>query len=197
MRVFQQPVSRTGFSRVAVLTALWLLLSPVLGAQAASLESQHMQRLDEAAPDFRLRDASGRTLHLADLRGHGIILHFWATWCEPCREELPTLEAMVRQLADSGVILVAVAIDEEPDIARVRRYAHDLDVTFPVYLASEGTISDRYWSWGVPVTYLIDLQGRLVARSLGPRNWASPSMHALITQLVAPKSRKLRESNVR
>ena len=197
MRVFQQPVSSTGISRVALVTALWLLMSPVLGAQVASLESQHMQRLDEAAPDFLLRDASGKTLQLADLRGHGVILHFWATWCEPCREELPTLEAMVRQLADSGVILVAVAVDEESDTARVRRYAHELGVSFPVYLAGAGTISDRYWSWGVPATYLIDLQGRLVARSLGPRNWASPSMHALITQLVVPASGKLRDSNVR
>jgi thiol-disulfide isomerase/thioredoxin len=159
---------------------------PAPALDDASLESQHMQRLDEAAPDFLLRDASGRDLRLTALRGHPVILHFWATWCEPCHEELPALEAMARHLADSGVILVAVAIDEEADAARVRRHAQDLGVTFPVYLAREGTISERYWSWGIPVTYLIDPQGQLVARSLGPRNWASVSMQALIAQFVAP-----------
>ena len=145
-----------------------------------------MQRLDEAAPDFLLRDASGNELRLTALRGRPVILHFWATWCEPCREELPALEAIARHMADSGVILVAVAIDEEADTARIRRYAQDLGVTFPVYLAREGTISERYWSWGVPVTYLIDPAGRLVARSLGPRDWTSASMQTLITQFVAP-----------
>jgi thiol-disulfide isomerase/thioredoxin len=145
-----------------------------------------MQRLDEAAPDFLLRDASGNELRLTALRGRPVILHFWATWCEPCREELPALEAIARHMADSGVVLVAVAIDEEADTARIRRYAQDLGVTFSVYLAREGTISERYWSWGVPVTYLIDPAGRLVARSLGPRDWTSASMQTLITQFVAP-----------
>ena len=144
-----------------------------------------MQKLDEAAPDFMLRDASGGSLHLSDLRGRTVILHFWATWCKPCRMELPALEAMVHQLTDSAVMLIAVAIDVDMDSARVRRYAHDLGVNFPVYLAADGTISERYWSWGVPVTYLIDPEGRLVARTLGPREWASAPMLNLITQFAA------------
>jgi thiol-disulfide isomerase/thioredoxin len=168
----------------ALLAAVWLIVLPASGQDASNFESQQLQRLDEAAPDFLLRDPSGSVLSLGDLQGHPVILHFWATWCEPCREELPTLEALMRQMTDSGVILVAVAIDTEADAARVRRYAHDLGVSFPVYLAREGTISDRYWSWGVPVTYLIDPEGRLVARSLGPRNWATASMRALITQVA-------------
>jgi thiol-disulfide isomerase/thioredoxin len=168
----------------ALLAAVWLIVLPASGQDASNFESQQLQRLDEAAPDFLLRDPSGSVLSLGDLQGHPVILHFWATWCEPCREELPTLEALMRQMTDSGVILVAVAIDTEADAARVRRYAHDLGVSFTVYLAREGTISDRYWSWGVPVTYLIDPEGRLVARSLGPRNWATASMRALITQVA-------------
>jgi peroxiredoxin len=168
----------------ALLAAVWLIVSPATGQGTGNFESQHLQRLDEAAPDFLLRDPSGSVLSLSDLQGHPVILHFWATWCKPCREELPTLEALTHQMTDSGVILVAVAIDAEADAARVRRYAHDLGVSFPVYLAREGTISDRYWSWGVPVTYLIDPEGRLVARSLGPRNWATASMRALITQVA-------------
>ena len=163
---------------------------PATGQNPGNFESQHLQRLDEAAPDFLLRDPSGSVLHLGELRGHAVILHFWATWCEPCRAELPTLEALVRQVSDSGVILVAVAIDTEADAARIRRFVHDLGVGFPVYLARDGAISDRYWSWGVPVTYLIDPGGRLVARALGPRDWATASMHTLISQVAAPATAK-------
>ena len=96
----------------------------------------------------------------------------------------------MHQITDSNVILVVVAIDTEADAAYVRRYVHDLGVGLSVYLARAGTISDRYWSWGVPVTYLIDPEGRLVARALGPRNWASASMHSLITQFAAPATGK-------
>jgi peroxiredoxin len=170
---------------------------PALGQNPSNFESEHLQRLDEAAPDFLLLDPSGNMLRLGDLRGHPIILHFWSTWCEPCRAELPTLEALTHQITDSGVILVVVAIDTEADAARIRRYAHDLGVSFPVYLAREGTISDRYWSWGVPATYLIDREGRLVARALGPRNWASTSMYTLITQFAAQVTLKSRDSIVR
>ena len=175
-------------ARFASVALLWLVTLPALGLNADALESRHMQQLDETAPDFLLRDGAGRRFHLTDLRGHAVILHFWATWCKPCRKELPTLQAMATQLADSDAILIAVAIDANSDAASVRRYALDLGVTFPVYLAREGTISDRYWSWGVPVTYLIAPEGRLIARSLGPRDWASASMRALITQFVAPPS---------
>jgi cytochrome c biogenesis protein CcmG/thiol:disulfide interchange protein DsbE len=172
--------------RFALLAVVSMVALPALGQNPGSFESEHLQRLDEAAPDFLLRDASGNALRLGDLRGHPIILHFWATWCKPCRAELPTLEALTHQIADSDIILVFVAIDTEADEAQVRRYVHDLGVGLPVYLARAGTISDRYWSWGVPVTYLIDREGRLVARALGPRNWASASMRALITQFAVP-----------
>jgi peroxiredoxin len=181
----------------ALLAAVWLIVLPTSGQGANNFESQHLQRLDEAAPDFLLRDPSGSVLSLSELRGHPVILHFWATWCEPCRVELTSLEALTHYMTDSGVSLVAVAIDTEADAARVRRYAHDLGVSFPVYLAQEGTISNRYWSWGVPVTYLIDQEGRLVARALGPRNWTSASMHALITQVASQTTLKSQESIVR
>jgi thiol-disulfide isomerase/thioredoxin len=178
----------------ALLVTLWLIALPAFGQGTSNFESQHLQRLDEVAPDFLLRDSSGSTLHLSELRGHPVILHFWSTWCEPCRVELPTLETLAHQMTDSSVILVAVAIDTEADAARIRRYANDLGVSFPVYLAREGTISDRYWSWGVPVTYLIDPEGRLVSRALGPRNWASASMHTLIAQFAAPATLKSHDS---
>ena len=165
---------------------LWLAVPPATAQDDVILESSHLQRLAGAAPDFLLRDASGKEMRLSDLSGHPVILHFWATWCEPCREELPALEALARHLADSGIVLIAVAIDGEVDAASIRGYAQDLGLTFTVYIARECDISARYWSWGVPVTYLIDPAGLLVARALGPQDWDSASMHALINRFAGP-----------
>ena len=173
---------------LALLASLLMVALPASGQNPDNIDSGHLQTLDEAAPDFLLRDASGSVLRLGDLRGHPVILHFWATWCTPCREELPALEALMQQISGSNVILVVVAIDTEADAADVRHYLHDLGVGLPVYLARSGTISERYWSWGVPVTYLINSEGYLVARALGPRNWASDPMRTLITQFAAPAS---------
>jgi thiol-disulfide isomerase/thioredoxin len=165
---------------------LWLAAGSAPALDAERLGSLHMQRLDEAAPHFTLSDASGGMLRLADLRGHPLILHFWATWCEPCRAELPALAALVRDRAADGAVLVMVSIDEEADADSIRRYAQSLGVSLDVYLARDGDITDRYWVWGVPVTYLIDRQGLFLARALGPRNWDSPDMRSLIGEFARP-----------
>jgi thiol-disulfide isomerase/thioredoxin len=171
-------------TRFLLIAVFWL---PVV-AQAAPYDdvfaAQNLQRLDETAPDFLLRDASGGQLRLSELRGRPVILHFWATWCGPCRHELPALDALARTLADRDVAFLAVAIDSDTEAARIRRYAQDLGVTCPVYLASEGAVTDRYWSWGIPVTYLIDRDGQLVGRALGERDWTSVAMQAVLNTPV-------------
>jgi len=173
-------------ARFLLSAILWLASGSASALDAERLDTLHMQRLDEAAPDFALRDTSGGILHLTDLRGHPLILHFWATWCEPCRAELTALDTLVRDRAADGTVLVMVSIDEEADTDSIRRYAQSLGVRFDVYLARDGDISGRYWAWGVPVTYLIDRQGLLVARALGPRNWDSPDMRSLIGEFARP-----------
>jgi len=170
--------------RFIILAGLWLAGLPAAAQDTHNPESPHMQQLHGTAPDFMLRDASGNELHLADLRGHPVILHFWATWCAPCREELPEFDMIAREMSHSGITLVAVSIDDIADAASVQQYARDLDVRFAIYLANAGDIAESYWSWGVPVTYFIDPKGRLIARFLGPQNWASASMQTLIARFV-------------
>lgn len=171
--------------RFLLLTMLWLPAIGPAASYAAGFKSEYLQQLDEAAPDFLLRDASGSQLQLYKLRGRPVILHFWATWCKPCRHELPALEALAGKLADSGIVFLLVAIDGDTEAAAVRRYAQDLGVRLPIYLASDSTVTDRYWSWGIPVTYLIDRNGLLVGRALGPRDWDSAAMRAVLVQFAA------------
>lgn len=169
--------------RRLIAAALWLIALPTVALDEAGLRAQHMQRLDEPAPDFVLRDASGTAVHLAALRGRPVIVHFWATWCIPCRKELPTIQALARRLANTDCVFLAVAIDT--GAADLRAYAADLGFILPVYRAGDGEISDRYWSWGIPATYLIDRDGAIAGRALGPRDWTSDSMLALMRRFTA------------
>jgi len=170
--------------RFLLFALLWLPAFAPAAPYDSAFKAQHLQRLDEAAPDLLLRDASGGQQRLSDLRGRPVILHFWATWCKPCRRELPALEALAGKFANSDIAFLIVSIDTETDVEQVRHYAQALGVRLPVYLASEGQVTDRYWSWGIPATYLIDRGGLLVGRALGPREWTSPAMQAAITQFA-------------
>lgn len=170
--------------RILLVLVLWFPVCTPAASLGTEFDSQHLQRLDEVAPDFLLRDASGKSLQLSDLRGRPVILHFWATWCKPCRHELPALQALTGKLAGSPVVFLAVAIDTDRSAASVRRFARDLGVTFPVYLARDGDVTERYWSWGIPATYLVDRKGRLVGRALGTRDWDSDAMRGVLARFA-------------
>ncbi|MBI5344051.1 MAG: TlpA family protein disulfide reductase, partial [Deltaproteobacteria bacterium] len=110
--------------------------------------------------------------------------HIWATWCKPCKEEFPLFNALYQRFRDKEAVLLPVAIDEGMDRDALASFAKGLGAAFPVYLAKEGGITDRYWRWGVPVTYVIDKKGSIAGRALGPRDWASKETAELIEALI-------------
>ena len=115
-----------------------------------------------AAPDFRLRSVDGVDLQLSDLRGDYVLLNFWATWCGPCRDETPDLQALFqtarRETGQGGLIVVGVNQQEEPDT--VRTFTTEFGVTYPVVLDRAGEVSDAYRvGRGLPMTFLIDPAG--------------------------------------
>ncbi|MBI3289262.1 MAG: TlpA family protein disulfide reductase [Elusimicrobia bacterium] len=116
------------------------------------------------APDFVLRDASGKTVSLASFRGKPVLVNFWATWCESCREEMPALEDLHRRRA-ADVVVLGVALDE--DAGRVSAFAQAYGLTFPLLIADRKTLED-YAVRGLPTTFVVDPQGRIVRREVGP-----------------------------
>jgi peroxiredoxin len=163
-----------------------ILLAAALPAVAAGgdmrMRPWPFDRLSEAAPEFRLDDR--RTL--TDLRGRWVVLHFWATWCKPCATELPAFEALHRRWRGRGVEFLAISIDDQAGAEAISRFAADRGVTMPVLIGRDLEVTDRYWGWGVPVTYFVDPQGRLAGRALGIRDWgrADPVLEALTTMTV-------------
>ena len=139
-------------------------------------------RSDERPPAFsgRTPDGTGMTLH--DLRGRVVLLTFWASWCEPCRTELPVIETLHREIGSEGLAVVAVNARER--VPTVREYTRALDLTFPVILDPRGDIQRRYGVVGLPTSFLVARDGRAVARAIGPRDWAAPRFRELVVTLL-------------
>lgn len=111
----------------------------------------------ELAPAFALDKLEGGSLALADLRGSPLMINFWATWCPPCRGEMPDLDALQRQHRDAGLVVLAVNLQE--DAPTVRRYADTLGLTLPIVLDRNGRVADRYNLTALPTTYFVDREG--------------------------------------
>ncbi len=118
------------------------------------------------APDFALTDLNGETVRLSDWRGQVVLLNFWASWCVPCRQEMPLLQATHEAYAGDGLVVLAVNMGEER--RRVEGFAADLAVTFPVLADEETTVGTLYRVRGAPTTYFIDREGVIRQRYVGP-----------------------------
>ena len=152
---------------------------PGLGYQFTPLEPL------AAAPDFTLPDMDGETYALQDFRGKVVLINFWATWCPPCRKEMPALEALYKKLGDEPFAVLAVNQWEDPD--HVFAYTGQLNVfpTFPILFDPESAISEKYRVKGLPTSFLIDKKGRLAYRAVGGRNFDHAEVERLIRELLA------------
>jgi thiol-disulfide isomerase/thioredoxin len=136
------------------------------------------------ATDFSLPALGGDTIRLAELKGQVVLLNFWATWCPPCRAEMPSMERAYQAYRAQGFRVVAIDYREGPEL--VEPFVKGLGLTFPIALDRDGSVTDsKYPTGGLPTTYLIDRQGRAVARRLGYVEWDSAAARALIEALLA------------
>jgi thiol-disulfide isomerase/thioredoxin len=115
-----------------------------------------------AAPDFALRDLSGKTVHLSDYRGKPVFLDFWATWCGPCRMSIPLVQEFYRRNKDNGLIVLGLNIDEDP--VDVPLFVKKFKMTYPVLLAGNTNIPMQFNMEGIPLFLFIDKDGNIVER---------------------------------
>ena len=150
-----------------------LLLSQAMETHAWS-KPQDAALLDEPskivqALDFTAKTLDGRTVQLSKLKGNVVFLNFWATWCVPCKAEMPAMERLHRALRGQPFRMLAVNLQEAP--ATIRKFVDELGLTFDVVLDPTGAITQDYNVNNLPLTFLIDKRGRIVARALGERPW--------------------------
>jgi cytochrome c biogenesis protein CcmG/thiol:disulfide interchange protein DsbE len=156
---------------------------------SAALAIKIRPQLDRAgpgspAPAFRAVNLrTGRPASLADYRGMVILLNVWATWCEPCRLEMPSLERLHTRFGGEAFDVVAVSIDEG-DSSQVGRFARALGITFDILHDRAGAIQQLYHTTGVPESFVIDRQGTIVKRVIGAVAWDGPETETLIRKLI-------------
>jgi len=146
-----------------------------------------IQTLDKrkAVFEFSLPDLNGKHVNLKDFRGTVVFVNFWASWCVPCREEMPSMERLYQKYRAKGLAMLAVNYRESRKEAQA--FVEELKLTFPVLL-DDGTVSTLYGVFGLPATYLVDRQGRGAARVMGARDWMSEESRAVIERLLKEKS---------
>ncbi len=159
------------------LRALVLLVLVLFGCQRGGT------LVGAPAPEFALTDLQGRAVRLANLKGRVVFLNVWATWCEPCRAEMPAMQALYDRLRGPDFEMLAVSADQDGREG-VARFVSDFGLTFPVLPDPELQVASRYRVTGYPETFVIDRNGRVVAHQIGPFEWDTPESIAAFRRLI-------------
>jgi cytochrome c biogenesis protein CcmG/thiol:disulfide interchange protein DsbE len=130
------------------------------------------------APDFILQDTSGKTWKLSDLKGQVVFINFWATWCPPCREEMPSMQELYGAMPMERFKMLTILSNDDPELAKT--FVAKFGYTFPVLIDPFSETGQAYGLTGVPETYIVDKQGVLRQKYIGPRLWSSAQARKLL-----------------
>lgn len=163
---------------------LFLILIAIAGIAFIVMSAIHYFKRPskgDVAPAFSLTEISGQNISLEKNRGKTVLLHFWATWCNTCRYELPAIERLNERFKDRGLAVISVLVDEN-DASGVKQF---FKITFPVLIDPEGLIADEYMVYGVPESFIIGPDGIILARFDGAVDWDSRSKAAYFDRILA------------
>jgi len=135
-----------------------------------------------APVEFELVDLAGRTVRLSDLRGRVVLVNFWATWCAPCREEMPALGTLATDLGPRGLAVIAVNYKEAKPA--IEAFLREAKLTIPVLLDKDGKVAERYQVYALPATFVVNRRGMVVGMALGSRDWVGPDARDYLGKLL-------------
>lgn len=147
--------------------------------KAKIIPAKHIKK----APNFTLEDLDGKKVELQSFKGKVILLSFWATWCGPCKKEMPSMEALYKQLKPQGFVLLGVSVDYEKK-EKVREFIEKNGCSFPILLDPKLHVYHLYEIKGIPTAILIDKQGGIVGKAVGSKDWNTPEVISLINLLM-------------
>ena len=156
-------------------------LSPSEAGKLLPVAKRSIVKAGDEAPNFRLRDMNGQFVNLSDFRGKVVLLNFWATWCGPCRVEMPAMEQLYRTYARKDFEILAVSTDPQ-GIAVTRPFQQEIGLTFPILHDADYQVGLTYGARSLPMTFMVDRQG--IHQIFGARDWAAPEAHQLIDMLM-------------
>ncbi|WKW13364.1 TlpA disulfide reductase family protein [Pseudogemmatithrix spongiicola] len=174
-------VRRERAARLTMTVALGLVLSACGGAERAPAATL---AIGAPAPAYAAQRMDGTPVALADHKGEAVMLNVWATWCKPCREEIPALDSLHREFGPRGFRVVGVSIDVAGDTAEIAGFARQLGASYDLWLDPDDKVSTTFRAIGVPSTALIDRDGVLRWRHMGPVRANDPALRALLDSVL-------------
>jgi len=138
--------------------AAWIVLSSTPRFPSAS-KSATAPQVGFTAPDFALATPTGETIRLSEQRGNAVLVNLWATWCPPCRAEMPTIEKIYREFKDTGLLVLAINMTYQDDPFALMPFIQEHDLTFPILLDETGEVAAAYQLRSLPSSYFIDAEG--------------------------------------
>ncbi len=181
--------ARQQWSIVAVIVVV--LGGALLAATRIFADQLYPVSVGSSAPPFRAMtmDSVPRAKTLADYRGKVVLLNIWATWCLPCRDEMPAIEKLHQAMSGQGLQVVAVSIDDPGTEAQIRAFVKEFGLSFEILHDPSGAMQNSYQTTGVPETFIIARDGVIRKKVIGASDWNSESNRALITQLLAERGK--------
>lgn len=161
-------------------------------AALAAIGKLNGEWVGRAAPEFELPDSAGQMHRLSEYRGKVVFLNFWASFCAPCREEMPSMESLVRQYKNQGLVMVAISHDaEKADMdGFMQQFLPGERSSMTVLWDPKSDTAKRYGTEFIPETYIIDQEGRIVARFVNAYDWTRPEVKQLIESLIRGESQR-------
>jgi peroxiredoxin len=135
------------------------------------------------APDFTLKDISGRDVSLSSFKGKVVLINFWGTFCVPCRKEMPSIETLYKTYKDKGFVVLAVS--EDKSISNVKEFIKEYRLTFPVILDDDKKVAKQYKVSVLPVSFLIDKKGMVSRKFFGEREWTDTESKKMVEELLS------------
>lgn len=161
---------------------LCLSLVACSGKKEGTEEANRIPEKGDAAVDVTLHDLDGKTVKLSQFKGKVFMLNFWATWCPPCREEMPSMDALYKKFKGADFVMLLVSIDDKADT--IRDFMKRNNYTMPVYHDASRDAGSAYGITGVPETLIIDRNGMIAEKIIGPLDWMKPEVVDFISNLL-------------
>jgi cytochrome c biogenesis protein CcmG/thiol:disulfide interchange protein DsbE len=165
-----------------ILAGMIVILIGALGWVVSGSLEEPVTKVGDRAPQFSVMTETGKTLTQNNFGGKLLVLNFWAAWCAPCVQEVPSLEAFQQAMGSQGVVVLGVSVDTNPDL--YNRFRDQFNVSFETFRDPQWEIAAKYGTFQLPETYIIDSSGKVVQKVIAAQNWMDPAFVASVKKLL-------------